>query len=325
MSYSLAGRCIRYGAALAPMAGLTDRPLRRLADEHGAVFTVSEMVSARALVMGDEKTRGLCRPTGGSGLYGIQLFGGEPEVMKEAARIVADEFRPDFIDLNLGCPAPKIAGNGSGSALLRDPALCGRLVEAMAQSGLPVTVKLRTGYDVRHLNAPEVVRACEAAGAVLAVVHGRSRDQQYTPPIHPEEIARTVQAVSIPVLGNGDILCAGDALRLEAETGCAGVVVGRGALGNPWLFGEIAAAEQGLALPAPPPLAERLAALKRQVAAMCEEKGELTAMRQARTQAGFYMKGLHGAASLRALTTGLTVYADLEALCRTAQELNPEA
>lgn len=324
MAYTLAGRRLN-GAALAPMAGLTDYPLRRLADEHGAAFTVSEMVSAKALVMGDEKTRTLCRPTGGQGLYGIQLFGCEPEVLAQAAALLKEEFHPDFLDLNLGCPAPKIVGSGSGSALMRDPALCGRLVQAMAGCGLPITVKMRTGYDAEHLNAPEVARRCEAAGAQLIVVHGRSRDQQYTPPIHPEQIARVVQAVSVPVLGNGDIVCAADALALQQATGCAGVMIGRGALGNLWLFGEIAAALAGQPLPPAPTLEERLALLCRQVRGMCEDKGEAVAMRQARTQAAFYMKGLRGAARLRALTTSLTVYADVEALCRTALEMNREA
>ena len=152
MSYQLAGRTL-HGAGLAPMAGLTDLALRRIADAHGAAFTVSEMVSAKALVMGDDKTRTLCTHTGGSGLYGIQLFGSEPDVMEEAAAIVAGAFSPDFLDLNLGCPAPKIAGNGAGSALMRDPELCGRLVEAIVKAGLPVTVKMRTGYDADHLNA----------------------------------------------------------------------------------------------------------------------------------------------------------------------------
>lgn len=322
MSYTLANRKIEHRAALAPMAGLTDRPLRRLADEHGAAFTVSEMVSAKALVMGDEKTRTLCRPTGGQGLYGIQLFGSEPDVLEQAAQLLAQEFQPDFLDINMGCPAPKIEGNGAGSALMQTPALCGRLVAAVAKAGLPVTVKMRTGYDQEHLNAPEVAQACEAAGAALVAVHGRSRDQQYTPPIYPQEIARVVQAVKIPVLGNGDITSGADAQHLMQQTGCAGVLVGRGALGNLWLFEEIEAVLSGQPLPPAPSLEQRMAALCAQVRAMCEEKGEFTALRQARTQAGFYMKGLHGAAMLRGLTTGLTVYADVEKLCQTALELN---
>lgn len=321
MSYQLAGRTL-HGAGLAPMAGLTDLALRRIADAHGAAFTVSEMVSAKALVMGDDKTRTLCTHTGGSGLYGIQLFGSEPDVMEEAAAIVAGAFSPDFLDLNLGCPAPKIAGNGAGSALMRDPELCGRLVEAIVKAGLPVTVKMRTGYDAEHLNAPEVARACVEAGAVLVAVHGRSRDQQYTPPIHPEQIARVVEAVSVPVLGNGDIHTAQDALELMRITGCAGVLVGRGALGNPWLFGQIDAAVRGLPLPPAPTLAQRMALLCTQAKAMCADKGEVNAMRQMRSQAAFYMKGLRGAAKLRGLSTSLTVYEDAERLAALVLELN---
>ncbi len=321
MSYQLAGRTL-HGAGLAPMAGLTDLALRRIADAHGAAFTVSEMVSAKALVMGDGKTRTLCTPTGGSGLYGIQLFGGEPEVLAEAAAIVAEAFHPDFLDLNLGCPAPKIAGNGAGSALMRDPELCGRLVESMVRAGLPVTVKMRTGYDTAHLNAPEVARACVDAGAQLVAVHGRSRDQQYTPPIHPEQIARVVEAVRVPVLGNGDIHTPEDAVALVRATGCAGVLVGRGALGDPWLFAGIEAALTGQPQPPPPTLEERMQLLCAQAKAMCEDKGEAIAMRQMRGQAAFYMKGLRGAAKLRGLSTGLTVYEDAERLAALVLELN---
>ena len=323
MSFLLAGRTLN-GAALAPMAGLTDPTFRRIADEYGAAFTVSEMVSAKALVMGDAKTRALCRATGGHGLYGIQLFGSEPDVMRQAAAILARECPPDFLDINMGCPAPKIVSNGCGSALMRDPDLCGRLVEAVAACGLPVTVKMRTGFDEKHLNAPAVAAACAAAGAVLLTVHGRSREQQYTPPIHPEQIARVVRAVQVPVLGNGDVRTAQDALDLMRGTGCAGVAVGRGAMGDPWLFGRIAAAVQGLPLPPPPTLEERMALLCRQVKGMCEDKGEAVAMKQARTQAAYYMKGLRGAASLRALSTGLTVYADVERLAEAVLSLNED-
>ena len=321
MSFLLAGRTLN-GAALAPMAGLTDLTFRRIADEYGAAFTVSEMVSAKALVMGDAKTRALCRATDGRGLYGIQLFGNEPDVMRQAAALLAQDAAPDFLDINMGCPAPKIVSNGCGSALMRDPDLCGRLVEAVAACGLPVTVKMRTGFDAKHLNAPAVAAACAAAGAVLLTVHGRSREQQYTPPIHPEQIARVVQAVPVPVLGNGDIRTAQDALDLMQATGCAGVAVGRGAMGDPWLFGEIAAALQGQTPPPPPTLEERMALLCRQVKGMCEDKGEAIAMKQARTQAAYYMKGLRGAASLRALSTGLTVYADVERLAEAVLALN---
>ncbi len=321
MSYTLAGRSLT-GAALAPMAGLTDYPLRAIADEHGAAFTVSEMVSAKALVMGDKKTRVLCRPTGGQGLYGIQLFGGEEDAMRRAAEILRDEFAPDFLDLNLGCPAPKIAGNGAGSALMQDPARCGRLVAAIAAAGLPVTVKMRTGYDQNHLNAPEVARHCVDAGACLVAVHGRSRDQMYTPPIYPEQIARVVEAVDVPVLGNGDIHTAADALELMRTTGCAGVMVGRGALGDPWLFGRINAALAGDAEPAAPTLADRMALLCRQVKGMCEEKGEYIAMRQARAQAHHYMKGVRGAARFRDMANTLEHYPDIEALAAAVLDAN---
>jgi len=326
-NFSFAGRDL-CGAALAPMAGLSDLTLRTLAAEYGAVFTVSEMVSAKAIVMGDKKTRALCTPTPGQALYGIQLFGNEPEVVAEAARMLKEEFAPDFLDINMGCPAPKIVGNGCGSSLMKNPALCGRMVEGAVAAGLPVSVKMRTGFDENHMTAVEVARCCESAGASLLTVHGRTRAQQYTPPIHPEEIARVVQAVKLPVLGNGDILTAEDALQLKSQTGCAGVMVGRGALGNLWLFRQIRAVLAGEPVPPPPTLAQRMELLCRQAKGMCEEKGEETAIKQARTQAIYYLKGLRGAASFRSRATGLTVYRDVvelrdAVLAANAEETRP--
>ena len=290
------------GAALAPMAGFTDAACRDMAVRHGAAYTVSEMVSAKALTFGDKKSAQLirCKPNGAP--YGVQLFGAEPETMGQAARLI-QHYDYDFIDINMGCPAPKITSSGAGSRLLLDPALCGRIVAAVveASDGRPVTVKMRAGWDGDHITAVETAKACEAAGAALIAVHGRTREQMYIPgTVDWSVIAAVKAAVSVPVLGNGDITTADEARAMMEATGCDGVMVGRGALGNPWLFGEIAAMLQGEPVPPPPTLRQRMEELRRQVYEMCENKGEWVAMPQARSQAIHYMKGLRGAAALRA-------------------------
>ena len=310
------------GAAFAPMAGLSDASARRLMASYGAADTVSEMVSAKALCYGDKKTAALLRGGGGEAPFGIQLFGSEPQIMAEGAKL-ALRYRPDFIDINMGCPAPKITGGGAGSALMRDPALCGRIVEAVVKAvDLPVTVKMRKGWDEGAVTCVEVARRCEAAGAAAIAVHGRTREQMYTPPIDPGCIAAVKAAVSVPVIGNGDVTSAAAALALLRQTGCDAVMIGRGALGSPWLFAEVKAALAGEPLPPRPGLRQRMAVMCAQLYSMCEEKGEEAAMRQARTQAPYYMKGLRGAAQLRRAACGLTVYRDAEELARLALQLN---
>ena len=309
------------GAAFAPMAGLSDASARRLMASYGAAYTVSEMVSAKALCYGDKKTAALLRG-GGEAPFGIQLFGSEPQIMAEGAKL-ALRYRPDFIDINMGCPAPKITGGGAGSALMRDPALCGRIVEAVVKAvDLPVTVKMRKGWDEGAVTCVEVARRCEAAGAAAIAVHGRTREQMYTPPIDPGCIAAVKAAVSVPVIGNGDVTSAAAALALLRQTGCDAVMIGRGALGSPWLFAEVKAALASEPLPPRPGLRQRMAVMCAQLYSMCEEKGEEAAMRQARTQAPYYMKGLRGAAQLRRAACGLTVYRDAEELARLALQLN---
>lgn len=311
------------GAALAPMAGLTDAALRALAAEYGAGYTISEMVSAKALAFGDRKSRQLCMHKGGYKPFGIQLFGCEPPVLAAAARLVLP-FEPDFIDINMGCPAPKITGGGNGSALMKSPRLAGECAAAVVKAAdIPVTVKIRTGWDENTITCVEVAKRCEAAGVSAIAVHGRTRAQMYTPPIYPEYIAAVVKAVHIPVIGNGDIVTAAGAKKLLEDTGCAMVMVGRGAMGNLWLFTEIAAMLKGEAAPSPPTLRQRLELLKRQVRAMCDEKGEERALREARTHAAFYLKGVRGAAKFRNETSALTYYTDLETLCTRVLRENP--
>ncbi len=315
---------IKTGAALAPMAGASDGPMRALCVQEGAVFTVSEMVSAKALTMKDQKSLRLLRGATKGAPYAVQLFGSEPQVLAEAVRYIdGEEF--DFLDLNLGCPAQKIVAGGAGSALLKDPAKAAAFVAAgVRASRRPVSVKLRIGWDETSLTGPEVARACEAAGAVMLCVHGRTRQEQYTPGVHPDVVAQVKAAVKIPVLYNGDVTCGESALRFLAESGCDGLMIGRGAMGNPFVFAEVAAAMRGEAPPAPPSLARRLAALETQVRGMCEEKGEAVAMRNARGVAGAYMHGLRGAATLRHKAHALTYFSDLAPLLAEAQRLQVE-
>lgn len=309
---------IPVGGVFAPMAGLTDAACRRMMADHGAAWTVSEMASAKALNFGDRKSFALLKDPDPHGLYAIQLFGAEPETLAKAILLVREKgIRFDILDINMGCPAPKITSGGAGSHLLLDPPLCGAMVAAARKAlgdDTPLTVKMRIGWDADHMTGVEVAKQCEANGADLLVVHGRTREQMYIPPIDTDAIAAIKQAVSIPVLANGDVTTAEGALDLLDKTGCDGVMIGRGALGDPWLFDRVRAALLGQEPPAEPSLNQRMAALRRQIYEMCEEKGEWLAMPQARSQAMHYMKGLRGAASLRRYCSMLEHFTDVDKL-----------
>ena len=309
---------IPVGAVFAPMAGLTDAACRRMMADHGAAWTVSEMASAKALNFGDRKSFALLKDPDPHGIYAIQLFGAEPETLAKAILLVREKgIRFDILDINMGCPAPKITSSGAGSHLLLDPPLCGAMVAAARKAlgdDTPLTVKMRIGWDADHLTGVEVAKQCEANGADLLAVHGRTREQMYIPPIDTGAIAAIKQAVSIPVLANGDVTTAQGALDLLEKTGCDGVMIGRGALGDPWLFDRVRAALLGEEPPAEPTLNQRMAALRRQIYEMCEEKGEWLAMPQARSQAMHYMKGLRGAASLRRYCSMLEHFTDVDKL-----------
>lgn len=310
------------GAAFAPMAGVSDATMRELCARHGAIFTVSEMVSAKAITMKDRKTQGLYKGGGGNAPYGVQLFGQEPDVLQTAVQMLEEE--PfDFLDINMGCPAPKIVGHGAGSALMKTPVLAGEMAAAaVAASKRPVTVKMRIGWDDTTLTGVEIAKRCEDAGVQLLTVHGRTRAQMYKPGVNYEEVAKIKAAVSIPVLYNGDVEDGPGALRAIAQTGCNGVMIGRGAQGRPWVFAEVAAALSGKPLPPPPTLRVRFALLEEQVRAMCQTRGEDIAMRQARGVAIAYMRGLKGAAVLRRQAVELQYFTDLAALIQTAYEHN---
>ena len=313
------------GAVFAPMAGLTDAACRHLMADHGAAWTVSEMASAKALNFNDQKSFALLKDAHPHGLYAIQLFGCEPEALEKAILLVREKcIRFDILDVNMGCPAPKITNSGAGSKLLLDPPLCGQMVAAARRAlgeDTPLTVKMRIGWDADHLTGIEVAKQCEANGADLIAVHGRTREQMYVPPIDAKAIAAIKQAVSIPVLANGDITTAEGALALLKETDCDGVMIGRGALGDPWMFDRVRAALLGEDAPAEPTLNQRMNALRAQIYEMCEEKGEWLAMPQARSQAMHYMKGLRGAAALRRYCSMLEHFTDVDRLIDAVYKL----
>ncbi len=287
-------------ALLAPMAGVTDRAYRELCMSMGAGFCVSEMVSSKALSFGSKKSEELMDISSQERPCGIQIFGDDPSCMAEAAE-AAMRHNPDIIDINMGCPAPKISGNGSGSALMKDPELCGRITDAVVKAvSVPVTVKIRKGWDDDMINAPEVAIICEQAGASAITVHGRTRKQFYKPPVDYDIIRQVKQSVSIPVIANGDVDSAQKAKQVLDYTGCDFVMIGRASLGNPWIFTQINAyLDDPDAVLYYPSIEEKLNTMVAQVAKMVEYKGEYIALRQARKLASGYFKGIRGAASLR--------------------------
>lgn len=301
-------------AALAPMAGVADSAFRQICKEFGACYLVGEMASAKGMHYSDKKTARLLTVSEQERPIAVQLFGDEPEILAEAAR-KALEFRPDVIDINMGCPAPKVAGNGGGSALMKDPLLAARITEAVVRAvDLPVTVKFRKGWDDQSVNAVEFARAIEQSGAAAVTVHGRTRQQYYAPPVDLDIIAAVKQAVSIPVIGNGDCIDLPSVMKMYEYTKCDLVMIGRGALGSPWIFRQIDRyLTDGTVLPAPS-LPERMQVMLRHIKLICENKGESGGMREARKHAAWYMKGMRGAPAFRKQSGELCTYADAEKL-----------
>ena len=293
---------IPYSAlALAPMAGVADRALRELCMEMSASYCCGEMVSAMGIFYGDRKSAQLMELHSAEQPCGIQLFGKEPHTFPKAVE-AALKHSPAFIDLNMGCPAHKVAGHGGGAALMKSPALAREIVETTIRAvagAVPVSVKMRAGWDENTRNAVEIAQICEQAGAAWLTVHGRFRAQMYAPPVDLDIIREVKQAVQIPVIGNGDVTDGPSARAMLDYTGCDAVMIGRGAMGRPWVFQLISAyLKDGTVLPEPP-IETRLDTMLRHVRLLCEYKGGRIGMMEARKHAAWYLRGLRGGANLR--------------------------
>ncbi|MBR6767672.1 MAG: tRNA dihydrouridine synthase DusB [Clostridia bacterium] len=289
------------GAGLAPMAGVTDAAMRLLCHEQGSAWAVSEMLSAKGWVFSKGRNINaldLLARLPGEGIAGLQLFGREPEYMAQAAKELSERgFQ--FFDVNFGCPAPKITGNGEGSALMREPEQIAKVVEALVKAtDKPVTVKIRSGWDDDSINAPEIARICKDKGAQAIAVHARTRMQQYSGQADWSVIREVKKAVSVPVFGNGDVRSGADAKRMMEETGCDGVIIGRAAQGNPWIFREVAAVLRGQPV-LPPTPQERVEMALKHFALEIELYGERKALLEMRKHIAWYVFGMRGASKFR--------------------------
>ena len=301
-------------AGLAPMAGVADMAFRELCCEFGATYVVSEMVSSKGLTMHDRKSRDLLVLSQNERPAAAQIFGNDPAIMAACARECLS-FSPDVIDINMGCPAPKIAGNGGGAALLKDLPLAEKIIRAVVQAvDVPVTVKMRLGWDADTPVAVELAKRAEDAGAAAVTVHGRTRQQMYAPPVDTQSIAAVKRSVSIPVIANGDITDGLSAAKMLEETGCDYLLVGRGALGRPWVFSQISAYLKHERVLPEPPLSEQMRTMLRHIRRICDYKGERVGMREARKHAAWYIRGVRGAAQYRQRVGALSTMEELEAL-----------
>lgn len=311
---------IKGNVVLAPMAGVTDLPFRLLCKENGCGYLYTEMVSAKAIMYNNKNTESLLTVTEGENPIAVQLFGSEPEVMAEAAKRM-EEHPFDVIDVNMGCPVPKVVNNGEGSALMKNPLLVGRIVEAMANAvKKPVTVKIRAGFDPDNINAPEIARIIQESGGAAVAVHGRTRQQYYSGKADWDVIRRVKENVSIPVIGNGDILTGQDAVRMMEETGCDGVMIGRGARGNPWIFGQINEYLSCGKEMTKPTADEIKSMILKHARMLIDAKGEYTGIREMRKHFAWYTTGMRHASGLRNEVNHVEHFEELEKLCQLLTE-----
>jgi len=303
--------------ALAPMAGVTDMAFRAVCRELGAAYTYSEMVSAKALTFRDKKSAALLRRGEGETPFAAQIFGSEPDVMAEGARLALEISGADVIDINMGCPIGKIVRNGEGSALMRNLPLAAKIIDAVVKAvPVPVTVKFRKGWDKGHVNAVEFAKMAESSGASAVCVHGRTRTQLYSGRSDPMIIAEVKQAVKIPVIASGDIFEPEDAPRIKNLTGADMLMLGRGAMGDPWLFPRALAALEGRPIPKRPPLAERCDTAVRQFEMACADRGEKIGCLEARKHYAWYLSGVPGAAPYKELVTSVNTLEDIYKVTR---------
>ncbi len=313
---------IKRTAGLAPMASVADKAYRYMCKKYGASLVVGEMASAKGLCYSDRKTAELLECTANEYPMAIQLFGSEPEFMAKACKI-AEKYEPQFIDINMGCPVQKVVSTGAGSALLKTPELACDIVKACVNAtDIPITVKIRRGFDNNNINAVEMACMLEEAGASAIAVHGRTRQQMYTPGVDIDIIKKVKEAVKVPVFGNGDVFDPISAKKMYDYTNCDLVLVARGSYGRPWIFEEIETyLEQGVILPEKS-LDEKLDIMLEHISLICEFKGERIAMREARKHAAWYLKGMHNAAKFRNLCASLEKYEDIKNLVLEVKKYN---
>ena len=299
---------------LAPMAGIADRAFRELCINYGAGYTVSEMVSSKGLTMGDKKSGELLTLGEIENPAGVQIFGDNPEIMAQAAKMCI-KYHPNIIDINMGCPAPKIAMNGGGASLMKNPLLAGEIIKAVSKAvDIPVTVKIRKGWDDENITAVELAKIAEKNGAAAITVHGRTRMQMYSGKVDYNIIAKVKKAVDIPVIANGDIVDEQSAAIMFEKTNCDAIMIGSGALGNPWIFRRINAYLNECRVLPDVSINEKMVVMLKHIQKIIEYKGEYTAMREARHHAAYYTKGIRGGAALRKEISTFEHFEQLEEL-----------
>ena len=299
---------------LAPMAGIADRAFRELCINYGAGYTVSEMVSSKGLTMGDKKSGELLTLGEIENPAGVQIFGDNHEIMAQAAKMCI-KYHPNIIDINMGCPAPKIAMNGGGASLMKNPLLAGEIIKAVSKAvDIPVTVKIRKGWDDENITAVELAKIAEKNGAAAITVHGRTRMQMYSGKVDYDIIAKVKKAVDIPVIANGDIVDEQSAAIMFEKTNCDAIMIGRGALGNPWIFRRINAYLNECRVLPDVSINEKMVVMLKHIQKIIEYKGEYTAMREARHHAAYYTKGIRGGAALRKEISTFEHFEQLEEL-----------